>query len=447
MTKYIDAPEHERQLAGLALLDPSVIVNASDVTPEQFTDNACRAVWTILCRLRDAGQLTRDIKVIAREAKLQSASTPKKSDSRTLFDEIGGNAGFLELTHNAGLSSSVPLHVSDIKREHALQRLRDFAASIRHLCEERDADPAAILQRVDAELHACVETAGRAELIAEVMANFIQTMDEGETRSGIPTGIPSFDVATGGGLHRGEMIVVAARPSIGKSALAAGMAIHAAEQGFRTLFVSLEMPSRDIVLRVMAGRSGESMKKLRSGEADRSRVEQVAGQFADVPLSLWSGRQVSIEQIHGICRLQQARGGLDVVFVDYIGLVRPMDGRKPRWEAVTETSNALKSMALSLDIPVVALCQLNRDAEGVEASLSDLRDSGAIEQDADVVALLNRPRDSSAAVLNVAKIRNGMTGPIDLKFNGAKFEFSEPATDSRTQALREPAFDAFSVEV
>jgi replicative DNA helicase len=113
------------------------------------------------------------------------------------------------------------------------------------------------------------------------------------------------------------------------------------------------------------------------------------------------------------------------VIVDYIGLIKPTDKRKPRWETVTETSNAIKSLALSLGVPIIALCQLNRDAEGETPKLSHLRESGAIEQDADVVVLLDRHRDSIDAKLHIAKIRNGCTGVIHLRFDGAAFKFSE----------------------
>ena len=117
------------------------------------------------------------------------------------------------------------------------------------------------------------------------------------------------------------------------------------------------------------------------------------------------------------------------MIVDYIGLVRPSDARKPRWEAMTAISGELKSLALDLGIPVVVLCQLNRDAEGERPKLSHLREAGAIEQDADIVWLLQRDRDASDAVLHVAKIRNGRTGRIDLSFDGAACKFRESAQE------------------
>lgn len=408
--------ESERQVVGITIRDPSAF-DVADLMPTHFADKACRTVWLVLATLRDAN-LPIDEARFTREARRQG-----------VVDDIGGLAGIANLVSKAGSAGSFQAYVDDVRRGHELRRLRSLADSLAASTCDPSADPATIRAQIDAELHTAVECVGVARSVSEIMKDVIRDMGSEDTRAGVPSGFPSYDGATAGGFHPGELIIIAARPSVGKSALAVGMGLHAALHRRRVLFVSLEMTSGDIALRVLASETGEKLPRLRAGKGDRQRAEEVAAEFDEVPFLLWSGRGVDLDQLRGVCRLEQARGGLDAIFVDYIGLVKPADRRKPRWEAVTETSNALKTLALTLNVPVIALCQLNRDAEGETPKLSHLRESGAIEQDADVVMLLDRERDSSTASLNVAKIRNGRTGPFDLHFDGAAFKFSEMPDD------------------
>ena len=133
-------------------------------------------------------------------------------------------------------------------------------------------------------------------------------------------------------------------------------------------------------------------------------------------------------KIRAAARIQQATTGLALLVVDYLGLITAADRRKPRWEAITEISGELKSLALELSVPVLCLCQLNREAEKSKPNLGHLRDAGAIEQDADVVMLLHREaRDSSAATIDIAKARNGATGCVDVAFDCAATRFIDVA--------------------
>lgn len=403
----------ERQVVGIVLREPSAFDHA-ELMPNHFAEGACQAAWEILTALRDAGQLTGDTTIFVREAKRWG-----------VLGKIGGAAAVARFVTEAGSSTSITVHADDVRRGSELRRLRALAESLLERVNEPSADLGAIRAKLDADLHTSAECRATARPIAEVMADVLRNSESQTELPGVPTGIPSLDHETAGGLQPGELIVLAARPSVGKSALAVGMAMHAALLGHRVLLISLEMRSEDIALRVLASETGEPLQRLRAGKGDRYRAATVAAEFDEVPFLLWSGRDIDLDRLRGVCRLEQSRGGLAAVFVDYIGLIRPTNSRKPRWEAVTETSNALKSMALTLNIPVVALCQLNRDAEGEKSKLSHLRGSGAIEQDADIVLLLDRDRQSTSATLRLAKIRNGRTGEIDLSFDGPAFKFSE----------------------
>jgi replicative DNA helicase len=291
------------------------------------------------------------------------------------------------------------------------------------------ADVALVMSRVEAKLSATTGPDAGVKSLEELVADLVAAAGRQTVASaGIETGLSSFDQATGG-LHPGELVIVAARPSVGKSALAATIGLNASLASHRVLFVSLEMTGRDIAARMLAGESGESFAAIRSGAAEPRKLESASSAFVGLPFRIWSGRKLTTERLRAVSRLEQSRDGLDVIIVDYIGLIEPADRRKPRWEAVTEISSDLKSLALSLQVPVIALCQLNRDAEGEQPKLSHLRESGAIEQDADIVALLHRDRDSSEATLNIAKIRNGKPGAIDLRFDQRGTRFSEPTVE------------------
>lgn len=410
----IDINEAERQVVGIALRDPAVLADLSDLYPTHFTTTPLGLLWGVLTMLRDAGEYSGDITVVVREMRRQG-----------LYEMCGGSGSLAELVRSAGLSSYAKIAADDILADAERRRMLGVMVKAVMALEDSGADVDAIRGRVDAELGAFAGAssgvASLSELIAEILA---AAYDPNPGSPGIETGLSSFDAATGG-LHPGELVIVAARPSVGKSALGAGFGLHAAMQGHRALFVSLEMTGRDVAARMLAAESGESFASIRSGIADTNRLASASGAFAGLPFRIWSGRRLTTEKLRAVCRLEQSRGGLDLVIVDYIGLLTPTDKRKPRWEAVTEMSNDLKSLALSMGVPVVALCQLNRDAEGKQPELSHLRESGSIEQDADVVALLHRDRDSDLATLNIAKIRNGRPGAIELHFEQRATRFTE----------------------
>jgi replicative DNA helicase len=258
-------------------------------------------------------------------------------------------------------------------------------------------------------------------------------MKKGEL-TGVSSGFKDLD-ALMWGFQRQEMIILAARPSMGKTSLALNIAEAAAmpKRGApaATLFFSLEMSASQLALRMLCSRARVNMKLLRDGLLskngdEQNRLVEAADEFSKAPIFIDDSSALSIMQLRAKARRTHARTPLGFIVVDYLQLLSPTDARMPREQQVAEASRGLKSLAKELDVPVLVLSQLNRSSEKENRipKLADLRESGSIEQDADVVLMLARPRDADekfqvaadSAELIVAKQRNGPVGELRLTF-------------------------------
>jgi len=248
--------------------------------------------------------------------------------------------------------------------------------------------------------------------------------------TGIPTGYADLDEHLAG-LQPSNLIVVGARPSMGKTAFALGLAAHAAMNGEQVLFFSLEMSHLEIAQRVLSAEARVNASHMRSGrlaEQDFKKISQAVGRLSDASLHIDDNPNVTIMDIRAKARRIKARMGLSLVVVDYLQLMTGRHNAESRQVEISEISRGLKILARELNIPVIALSQLSRNLEArndKRPMLSDLRESGAIEQDADVVMFIYRDeiyhQDSSergTAEIIVAKHRNGPTGVVELSFIG-----------------------------
>jgi replicative DNA helicase len=259
---------------------------------------------------------------------------------------------------------------------------------------------------------------------------------------GIQTGFTKLDEMTGG-LRGGELIILAARPSMGKTALVLNAASHAARQGSPVGIFSLEMSKESLVERMICSRARVDLHQLRSGfstESERGRLRRAAGEIAGWPLYVDDSADIGLMDIHAKARRMQAEHGLALLIVDYLQLMS-MPGDSNRNEELGSISRGLKILSKELNIPIVVLSQLSRGPEtragDHRPKLSDLRESGAIEQDADIVAfvfreeLYKRDREDlrGQAELIIAKQRNGPIGTVDLVFLGGIVKFENKAED------------------
>ena len=242
--------------------------------------------------------------------------------------------------------------------------------------------------------------------------------------SGIKTGYNKYDYFTGG-LQKSELIIIGARPSIGKTAFALNIAEYIANNNIPVGFFSLEMSAKDLCMRILSGNSKISQREIRNGklfESDFEKLNITAQKIYDKPLFIYDYPNAKLFDIKIKARYLLRKYNIKIFFIDYLSLIQ-YPGNMPRNEKYSMISSELKALARELDIPVVVLSQVGRQAEDSTPILSDIRESGSIEQDADVVMFLDRKRGSSVTELIIAKNRNGTTGTIPLKYIASETRF------------------------
>jgi replicative DNA helicase len=278
----------------------------------------------------------------------------------------------------------------------------------------------------------------------QVIQNFESILKRKGQLTGVGSGFADLDRLTAG-FQPSEMVVVAARPSLGKTSFALNVAEQsvlppASGKAVPTLFFSLEMGAEQLAMRLLCSRAGIGTNKLREGyipKGFQNELLKIANEFRKAPLWIDESSNLTILEMRARARRVHSRHSLGLVIIDYLQLIAGHDSRAPREQQIAEISRGVKAMAKELKIPVIVLSQLNRDSERENRAprLSDLRESGAIEQDADVVLMLARTRggeeedlssDAHSVVreLIVAKQRNGPVGVISLVFNRDLTKFS-----------------------
>ncbi|MFP3713536.1 replicative DNA helicase [Isoptericola variabilis] len=294
-----------------------------------------------------------------------------------------------------------------------------------------------IVNNAQAEIYAVTERRTSedylplSEIIGGTMDEIEAAGNRGEGMTGVPTGFSDLDRLTNG-LHPGQMIVIAARPAIGKSTLAIDMARSASiKHGMTSVVFSLEMSRNEITMRLLSAEARVHLQKLRNGnmgEDDWQKLAKVMGKVSEAPLFVDDSPNMSLTEIRAKARRLKQRHDLKLVVIDYLQLMSSGKRVESRQQEVSEFSRALKLLAKELEVPVIALSQLNRGPEqrgDKKPQMSDLRESGSIEQDADMVILLHRedayekesPRAGEADLI-VAKHRNGPTDTITVAFQG-----------------------------
>ena len=420
----------ERSLLGGLLLNNEQIDHARDlVQARDFLRIAHGTVYASICDLIQR-RMVADI-VTVTDA-LRQAGT---------LEDTGGAAYVASLIDGSTPSINVPYYARIVK-EHSIRR--DMIAAARRLisaAELTDATAGELLEQAQTELVALGQadagdlTAGPA-LSREAMAwlEDVQARSARGRMSGIPTGLPELDALTDG-LQPGDLVVVGARPSQGKTALALQLALACDGP---VAFFSLEMRKAQLATRALAWLAQVDGWALRRGlltKPEYERVSKALESLASSGLAIDDASELSVWQIRSKCRRWKAQHGLSMVVIDYLQLVTPSrDARKGlnREQEVAAMSRAFKSLAKDVNVPVVLLAQLNRQVEGRSDSapkLSDLRESGAVEQDADVVILLHRPggksvKDEGEAHLIVAKHRNGPTGAVPVWWQPSQTKFA-----------------------
>lgn len=376
------------------------------------------------------------------------ANTGRPIDVITLAEAMEGSGSLSNiggLTYLGSIAQNVPsaaniASYAKTVRERALQRrLLTMADEIKANCYAPGANVAAIISQADAAMVQLIDV-GTDEPVTlyDAMADAIGDIDNratGHRPSGLQTGVAEFDALTGG-LEPGQLVIVAARPSVGKTAFALNVADHVTNQGETVAFFSLEMTRRELTQRLLALRAAVSVAEMRSGklaESQWSRITSCQGKADGQRLFLIDRSAIGVPYVRAAARKIKRKHGLSLIVVDYLGLMRG-EGQN-RTQEIGSLSRGLKALAKELHVPIIALAQLNRATETRQdrrPQLSDLRDSGEVEQDADIVAMLHReelhnhaPEWKGLAELIIRKNRNGRLGDVVLQYRGEHMRFEQ----------------------
>lgn len=356
-------------------------------------------------------------------------------------EQTGGLAYLGELANVGFLAAHAGAYARTVREKATLRGLQQIAADVLAGCASpAGRSPAEIAAEAEASMqslvdHSDTEPVRLQDALCDVLADVEARRERGGELAGLATGFRRFDGMTGG-LESGQLVIVAARPSVGKTVAGCNIAAHVAASGTPVLFFTLEMTRREIAARILAARSGVSVQAMRSGtdaRDDWDRMSTAVGASMGWPMFIDDTPAVTVAYVRAKARRIRRAQGLGLVVIDYLGLMRGTGDN--RAQEVGSISRGLKALAKELQIPVIALAQLNRASEGRpnrQPTLADLRDSGEIEQDADVVAMLHRedmhrtaPEWEGLAQMFVRKNRNGPTGECLLALDGARMRFTD----------------------
>src|SRR5213596_1062916 len=423
--------EAEQGVLGSMLISPrdTIAECVEKINEEYFYVPAHQTIYTVLVELWNAGQA---IDLITFTQVLRD---------RNLLESLGGAAFVTGLFTFVPTAANVQYYIDIVRDKYILREIISAATeSVRRAYEEQD-EVNNLLDEVEQKIFAVGEDRFKGQMLSmkDQVMDAIESIEKLYERkggiTGISTGFVEFDRMTNG-LHEAEMIVIAARPSMGKTALAMNIAEHVAiNEKLPVGVFSLEMSSQQLVQRLLCSRARVNLQKVRDGflgERDFPSLTAAASKLAEAKIFIDDSASLSILELRAKARRLKAQQDVQLLIIDYLQLLRSTSRRAQdnRQLEISEISAGLKALAKELKIPVVVVAQLNRQPEqrsGGKPRLSDLRESGSIEQDADLVGLLVRPElyeeDEEARVekageaeLIIAKQRNGPVGEIPLTF-------------------------------
>ncbi len=415
--------EAERSILGAILLDNAVCNQAIELLrrDDLFLDSHRR----IFDKMIALTERLMPIDLITLSDELRRAGE---------FEQIGGATYIASLIDGVPRTDTIEPYAKLVKQKSMLRRLISASQQIVSLAFEEEDDADVIIDKAERMIFEIAEDRVRQgfQYIGDVAHRRLEQIEQMAGRpemiTGVPTGFTDFDRMTSG-LQRQELIVIAARPSMGKTALALNMAQYAAKNANVVGIFSLEMSAEQLVSRLLCSEARVDAHRLRTGYLNReewARLADALRRLCETKVFIDDSAAVSVMEMRAKCRRLKAEHGLDMLIVDYLQLMAGRGRIESRQQEVSQISRDLKGLAKELDIPVVALSQLSRAPEQRsehKPQLSDLRESGAIEQDSDVVCFIYReelynPTDENqgTAELIIGKQRNGPTGMVQLAF-------------------------------
>ena len=416
----------ERAVIGAMLIDENAVSIAQQyLRPDDFYSPRHRKIFEAILSLFNKGT---------------------RPDLLTLNDELehlgrleesGGSDYIASLTHAVPSSANTEYYAQIVQNCSLRRSLIHISGESGARAYDETVEPKLILEETQQQLFYVSDPRRifRYKKAENVVKNVVSYLDEvHKTKpefTGIPSGFYTLDRLTAG-FQGAELIIIGARPGMGKTAIALSMAANISiRQNKSAAFFSLEMSDHALMMRLISAETGIDLQRLRTGffpASDFNRIIAAADLVFDAPLCIVDMPHMTMLNIQSMARMLRLQEKVEIIFIDYIGLIASDNNQLKRYELISEVSRSLKGLARELDIPVVALSQLRREAENQKPNLADIRESGSIEQDADVVMFLNRDRETEKSPeeqarepgqkvqLMIAKNRNGPVGTVDLTF-------------------------------
>ncbi len=417
--------EAEQSVLGAILLDGEALLKALEViSPEDFYRDAHRKIFQAMVELFERGEAV-DLITVTDYLR-----------SKGHLEEVGGVTYLSSLVNTVPTSANVRFHAKIVREKALLRGLLRAATEIVRMVYEEGLPGDELVDIAERKVFALSDQRIKTtffslkDVIKDSFEMIEHLYDKKEAITGLPSGFKDLDELTTG-FQKGDLIIIGGRPSMGKTAFALNIAQYVGvERGEPVAIFSLEMSRRQLALRLLCAEAMVDSKKVQRGfikKEDWHKLTSAAGRLAEAPIFIDDSSNISVLEMRAKARRLKAEHGLSLVIVDYLQLMRGRGGVERREQEISEISRSLKALAKELDVPVIALSQLNRAVEQRQdkiPTLADLRESGAIEQDADVILFLyrdevyhrNRPDNRGKALVRIAKQRNGPTGDIHLTF-------------------------------
>jgi replicative DNA helicase len=440
----------EMGVLGSILLLPDVANDlALILRADDFYDDANRKLYTHMMAMVDAGM---KIDVMLLVNRLKQAGD---------YELAGGSSYLAKLAHSVANAAHAVYYAEIVRSKATFRKLIEASTSILRDAYEEAFEAKELVSQAEQRVFRIQDerSSQSAESINDLLTQALERIDARlkgiHTDGGVDTYFTDYD-AMSGGLHNGELIILAARPSMGKTAFAMNVAENVALRGNApVLFVSLEMSGLELADRLLCSVARVNGHRLRNGtisQEDRKRLVEKAMEISNAPLYVDDAPSRTVSEISAVARrIRQREKRLGMIVIDYLQLIEPDNPKDPRQEQVAKIARRLKAMAREIEVPVLCLAQLNRQAEEGKdhrPRLSHLRESGAIEQDADVVMFVHREEyyhrgDEAAqyagqAEIIIAKQRNGPVGDVELVWEKEYTRFSDKAPERHSE------FDSYS---
>ena len=416
--------EAEQAALGALLLDPDAVPHILRyLRPDDFYVNANKNVFAAIVSLFEKGQKA-DLITLADEMRVLGS-----------LDQSGGPAYIAKLTDSVPSSANMEYYAKIVQECSIRRNLLRLAADISQKAHDESIDTGMLLDELQESIfevnqdRQTVSYRSVREIVPDAMKMIEELAKNKNQYTGVPSGYAELDSMTSG-FQDSELIIIGARPSVGKTAFALNIASHVAlRERMPVCFFSLEMSDLSLTYRILSSEARIDSEKVKSGLIKPSDIQSLmdaASRIYDAPMYIVDVPNIKLLDLRSLARRMKSEKDVKIIFIDYITLITHENSDLPRWEQISSISRSLKALARELRIPVVALSQLKREAEGKQPSLADLRESGSIEQDADLIMFLHREREIdkrkderspyTPTDLLVAKHRNGPVGKVGLLF-------------------------------